>query len=311
VINRPRVFVVLLALSVVLMATGLRADEAVGFAKRIKDVVNPRFEGEQFAEGSIPRTMEDRYDSAFEPAPFDSMFGSDDVGGILLRAHPRRPVKVLRLDSATFRIENAEVDSVVFRLAADSKRLKFRVPATIVPAAALMAADRRLVLLTLSCGSARGDARSHADLAAAHPAIARHQMAFMAAQLDLSLLNVAGAHGRNYLLCENPWRLSLKSFSTRDSLFAVRCRVDAAETTPEGITAAWQERLDKNRRRWFGVLNDFAAVHRLVRAVLDGYVVGFPQSDFIKLLEQLQPIYEKHKMTQDQVDELRALLATF
>src|SRR5580700_10294200 len=155
---------------------GDKRPEEPDFARRIKDVVNPHFEGEQFGDGSTLRSIEDRYNVNFQVASFDDAFNDDYVGGILLRSFPEKPVKVLHLKSATFRLEEAAVDTITFRLATESDQMEFRVPATIVPAAALMAADRRLVLLTLACGSAGpGIARSHVDLAAVHPAIANHQ----------------------------------------------------------------------------------------------------------------------------------------
>jgi hypothetical protein len=308
-------FAFLLALGPsLLFASTLRADEIGSFAKRIKDTVNPHFEGDQFGAGSISQTMEKRYDSTFdEPAPFDSMFGSDDVGGILLRLQPEKPLKQLRLKSATFRVENGAVDTVLFRLGtADGKQTEFRVPATIVPAAALMAADRRLVLLSLAVGSGnRGVGRTHVELAAAHPAIASHQMAYMASRLDLSLQNVMEGDGHYYILCEKAYKLSLKSFSTRDDLFSVRCRIDRDDTTPAGLTDAWKTTLTGQEKQWFHILNDFATVHRLVRNAMDHYVVGFPEDDFIQLLKKLQPIYEKHKMTKEQSDELRLVLMKF
>lgn len=308
--NRIATCAVVLALGPVLFATSLRADEIGGFAKRIKEMVNPHFDGDQFGDGSVSKTMEDRYNAAFEgQAPFDVMFGSDDVGGILLRLQPEKPVKVLHLKSATFRLESGAVDTVLFRLVGDFKPVEFRVPATIVPAAALMAADKRLVLLTLSVGSGQpGVGRTHVELAAAHPAIANHQMAYMASRLDLSLQNVMAGHGRNYILCEKAFKLSPKSFSARDDLFTVRCRIDNEETTPAGLTEVWRNTLDDNERQWFCILNNFATVHRLVRATMDHYIVGFPEDDFVQLLKRLQPVYEKHKMTKEQSDELRVLL---
>ena len=212
--NRLTKLSVVLAAGLVLIGSTLRAEEP-DFAKRIKETVNPHFEGDQFGDGTILRTLEDRYNANFQVASFDEMFGSDNVGGILLRTFPEKPVKVLRLKSATFKLEKAEVDTVLFRLATESDQIEYRVPATIVPAAALMAADQRLVLLTLACSNGRpAGAHSHVDLAAIHPAIANHQLGYMAAQLDLSLGNVMGmAHGRNYLLCEKAWHLTPKSLS--------------------------------------------------------------------------------------------------
>jgi hypothetical protein len=303
---------VVLAGGVALLVPSVRGDEALSFGGRIKKTVNPSFEGDQFAEGTIPRQMEDRYNNTFqagspETASFQQMFSSDNVGGILLRLQPERPVKALHLESATFRLEKGEVDKVLFQLKADSQQVEFRVPATIVPAAALMAADRRLVLLTLAVGF-DGSARSHADMAAAHPAIVRHQMGYMATRLDLSLQNVMAGHGRNYVLCEKPWRLSLKSLASREDLFTVRCRIDDAETTPAGITTAWHKRLGDVEKPWSRILNDFAAVHRLIRAVLDRQIVGFPEDEFVQFLKQLQPVYEKHKLTREQTEELHTLL---
>jgi hypothetical protein len=312
VLKRSAICAVMLAGGVALLVQTVRGDEALSFAGRIKKTVNPSFDGEQFAEGTIPRQMEDRYNDTFHPdspetASFQQMFSSDNVGGILLRLQPERPVKALHLESATFRIEKGEVDKVLFQLKADSQQVEFRVPATIVPAAALMAADRRLVLLTLAVGF-DGSARSHAEMAAAHPAIVRHQMGYMATRLDLSLQNVMAGHGRNYVLCEKPWRLSLKSLASREDLFTVRCRIDDAETTPAGITAAWHKRLGDAEKPWFRILNDFAAVHRLIRAVSDRQIVGFPEDEFVQFLKQLQPVYEKHKLTREQTKELHTLL---
>jgi hypothetical protein len=284
--------------------------EEPAFAKRIKDVVNPRFEGEQFGEGSVLQKLEDRYNANFQvgTGSFDDMFGSDNVGGILLRSYPEKPVKVLHLTSASFKLEPGDLEMVHFRLGTDTEQLDYRVPATIVPAAALMAADQRLVLLTLSCGSAR----SHVDLAATHPAIVNHQLGYMAAQLDLSLTNVMGmGHGRNYLLCEKAWHLSLKSLSAREDLFTVRCRIDNIETTPPGITDAFRSRLGSDQKRYFRVLNNFVTVRRLVRSVIGHYITGFPEDDFIKLLKQLQPIYEKQKMTKEQAEEMHLMLTKF
>jgi len=309
VTHRPTKFAVLLVAGLMLLAATLRAEEP-SFAKRIKDTVNPHFEGEQFGDGTILKTLGDRYNANFQQDTFDNMFSSDDVGGILLRPHPEKPVKVLRLKSATFRLENAEVDTVLFKLSTDAGQTEFRVPATIVPAAALMAADKRLVLLTLACGSSSGP-KSHVDLAAAHPAIANHQLGYMATQLDLTLQNVMEGHGRNYLLCEKAYRLSLKSFSSRDDLFTVRCRIDRTETTPAGITDAWRHTLGDEQKTYFRVLNNFVTVRRLVRGVLDRYIAGFPEDDFVKLLKQLQPIYEKHKMTKEQAAEMHTLLTKF
>ena len=308
--NRLTKVAVLLATGLVLLATTLRAEEP-SFAKRIKETVNPQFDGEQFGDGTILRTLGDRYNATFQQDTFDNMFSNDEVGGILLRPHPEKPVKVLRLKSATFRVENAEVDTVLFKLTTDSGQTEFRVPATIVPAAALMAADKRLVLLTLACGSGSGGQRSHVDRAAAHPAIANHQLGYMATTLDLSLQNVMAGHGRNYLLCEKAYRLSLKSFSSRDDLFNVRCRIDQTETTPAGITDAWRQSLGAEQRTYFRILNNFVTVRRLIRGVLDRYVAGFPEDDFVKLLKQLQPVYEKHKMTKEQAEELHTLLTKF
>jgi hypothetical protein len=312
VTNRLTKLSVLLATGLVLIASTLRAEEP-DFAKRIKETVNPHFEGDQFGDGTILRTLEDRYNANFQVASFDEMFGSDNVGGILLRTFPEKPVKVLRLKSATFKLEKAEVDTVLFRLATESDQIEYRVPATIVPAAALMAADQRLVLLTLACSNGRpGGARSHVDLAAIHPAIANHQLGYMAAQLDLSLGNVMGmAHGRNYLLCEKAWHLSPKSLSAREDLFTVRCRIDDTETTPPGITDAFRSRLGSDQKRYFRVLNNFVTVRRLVRSVIGRYVAGFPEDDFIKLLKQLQPIYEKHKLTKEQAEEMHTVLTNF
>jgi hypothetical protein len=297
-------------------ATSRRGEKRVEeptFAKRIKDVVKPHFEGEQFGDGTILKSLEDRYNNNFEVASFDEMFGSDNVGGILLRSFPEKPVKVLRLKSASFKLENADVDTVLFRLQTDSDQIEFRVPATIVPAAALMAADQRLVLLTLACGSREpGQGHSHVEMAATHPAIVNHQLGYMAAQLDLSLSNVmGGGHGRNYLLCEKAWHLSLKSLAARDDLFTVRCRLDNIETTPPGITDAFRHRLGEDQKRYFRVLNNFVTVRRLVRAVIGHYIVGFPEDDFIKLLKQLQPVYEKHKLTKEQAEEMHTMLTKF
>jgi len=330
VLKRLTTSTVLLALGLVGIASRLSADppsppkqsdkpipskhtEEPSFAKRIKEVVNPHFEGEQFGEGSVLRTLEDRYNANFQVASFGDEFGSDNVGGILLRSYPEKPVKVLHLKSATFKLEeDAALDTVLFRLVTDNDQTEFRVPATIVPAAALMAADQRLVVLTLACGSAGPAVHSHVEMAATHPAIVNHQLGYMAAQLDLSLGNVMGmGHGRNYLLCEKAYHLSLKSFSARDDLFNVRCRVDRVETTPAGITDAFRSRLGSDQKRYFRVLNNFVTVRRLVRAVIGHYIVGFPEDDFIKLLKQLQPIYEKHKMTKEQAEEMRTLLTKF
>ena len=289
---------------------GGKHEEEPDFARRIKEVVNPHFEGEQFGEGSITQTTEDRYNSNFQVSTFDDEFSNDNVGGILLRSFPEKPVKVLHLKSATFTLEDGLVENLRFRLTTDTDQLEFHVPATIVPAAALMAADRRLVLLTLACGSTNG-AHSHVDLAAIHPAIANHQLGYMAAQLDLSLGNVMTGHGRNYLLCEKAWHLSLKSFQARDDLFTVRCRVDRVETTPPGITEAFWRHLGDDQRRYFRVLNNFVTVRRLIRSVIGHYVVGFPEDDFVKLLKQLQPIYEKHKLTKEQAEEMHTMLTKF
>jgi hypothetical protein len=292
------------------LATRSPADESGGFAKRIKQTVNPNFDGEQFAANTIARQMSARYGDAFPQATsFQSSFSSDNVGGILLRLRPDGSIKPIELKSASFRIENSDVDKVLFRLTADNQQTEFRIPATIIPAAALMAADRRLVLLTLSAFSNRGNVHSHADMAAAHPAIAKHQLTYMAASLDLSLQNVMTGHGHNYILCEKPWKLALKEFSERDDLFKVRCRIGRAETTPPGMTDAWRESLADKQREWFGVLNNFATVHRLVRAAIDRDLVGFPENDFIRLLKELQPIYEKHKLTKDQLADLKTMLA--
>jgi hypothetical protein len=288
---------------------GDRRPEEPDFARRIKDVVNPHFDGEQFGDGSTLHSIEDRYNVNFQVASFDDAFNDDYVGGILLRSFPEKPVKVLHLKSATFRLEDGPVEQVLFRLNTDSDQFEFRVPATIVPAAALMAADKRLVLLTLAVGS--GPGRSHVDMAATHPAIANHQLGYMAAQLDLSLSNVMAGHGRNYLLCEKAWHLSPKAFTTRDDLFTVRCRVGRTETTPPGITDSFRARLGDDQRRYFRVLNNFVTVRRLVRAVIGHYVVGFPENDFIKLLTQLQPVYEKYKMTKEQADEMHLMLTRF
>jgi hypothetical protein len=289
-----------------------RVEEPV-FAQRIKDVVNPHFEGEQFGDGSVLQTLENRYNSNFQVASFDEEFGSDNVGGILLRSYPEKPVNVLHLKSATFRLEeDPSLDMVQFKLATETDQIEFRVPATIVPPAALMAADQRLVLLTLACSSGGHALRSHVDLAATHPAIVNHQLGYMAAQLDLSLGNVMDmGHGRNYLLCEKSYRLSLKSLSARDDLFNVRCRIDNIETTPAGITDAFRSRLGSDQKRYFHVLNNFVTVRRLVRAVIGHYIVGFPEDDFIKLLKQLQPIYEKHKLTKEQAEEMHSMLTRF
>lgn len=305
--NRLTKVAVLLLTGLVLIATTLQAEEP-SFAKRIKETVNPQFEGEQFGDGTILRTLGDRYNATFQQDTFDNMFSNDEVGGILLRPHPEKPVKVLRLKSATFRVENAEVDTVLFKLTTDSGQTEFSVPATIVPAAALMAADKRLVLLTLACGSGSGGHKSHVERAAAHPAIANHQLGYMATTLDLSLQNVMAGHGRNYLLCEKAYRLSLKSFSARDDLLNVRCRIGETETTPAGITDAWRQSLGDDQRTYFRILNNFVTVRRLIRGVLDRYVAGFPEDDFVKLLKQLQPTYEKHKMTKEQAEELHTLL---
>jgi hypothetical protein len=310
VVHRPTRCAVLLALGLVCFATRSPADELGGFSKRIKQAVNPNFDGDQFADNSIVRQMSNHYADAFPQATsFQTNFSSDNVGGILLRLRAEGPVKPVQLKSASFRIEHGDVDKVLFRLTAENQQTEFRVPATIVPAAALMAADRRLVLLTLAVGFNRGNLHSHADMAAAHPAIVKHQLAYMAASLDLSLQNVMTGHGRNYILCEKPWKLSLKEFSERDDLFKVRCRIDRAETTPPGMTDAWRESLADKQREWFGILNNFATVHRLVRAAIDRDLVGFPEQDFIKLLKELQPIYEKHKLTKEQAAELRTMLA--
>ena len=291
-------------------AARLPADDARGFSKRIKQTVNPNFEGDQFAANTIARQMSNRYNDAFPTAAtFQQNFSSDNVGGILLRLKPDGTPKPIELKSASFRIENGDIDRVLFKLTADGQQSEFRVPATIIPAAALMAADKRLVLLTLSAFSNRPGVRSHADLAAAHPAIVKHQLVYMGASLDLSLQNVMNGHGVNYVLCEKPWKLSLKEFSDRDDLFKVRCRVGRAETTPPGMTEAWRDSLANKQREWFTVLNNFATVHRLVRAAIDRNLVGFPEDEFIKLLKQLQPIYEKHKLTKDQATELQTLLA--
>jgi len=288
---------------------GDRRAEEPDFARRIKDVVNPHFEGEQFGDESTLRKIEDRYNVNFQVASFDDAFNDDYVGGILLRSFTEKPVKVLHLKSATFRLEDGPVEQVLFRLNTDSDQLEFRVPATIIPAAALMAADKRLVLLTLAVGGSTP--RSHVDMAATHPAVANHQLGYMAAQLDLSLSNVMTGHGRNYLLCEKAWHLSPKSFTARDDLFTVRCRVGRTETTPSGITDAFRSRLGDDQRRYFRVLNNFVTVRRLVRAVIGHYVVGFPENDFIKLLKQLQPVYEKYKMTKEQADEMHLMLTKF
>ena len=301
------------ALIPALTPAALRADEAAAFARRIREAVNPQFEGEQFGDGTITRIMEDRYVSTFEPQTFNQSMNNDNVGGIVLRPEAQQPLKVLHLKRATFTIDDtADVSSVIFRLAADSNQVELRVHATIVPAAALMATDRRLVLLTLAAGSGRQSGpRSHAQLAAAHPAIARHQLAYMATRLDLSLSNVMGEHGHYYILCEKPWRLGLNSFAKSDDLFTVRCRIGSADTTPPGITQAWRKRLRDEERVWLGELNDFVTVRRLVRGVLNRSVVGFPEDDFIALLKRLQPTYEKHKLTPQQVNELSALLTNF
>ena len=309
-VHRSTRCAVLLAVGLVCFATRSPADELGGFSKRIKQAVNPNFDGDQFADNTIVRQMSNHYADAFPQATsFQTNFSSDNVGGILLRLRSDGPVKPVQLTSASFRIENGDVDKVVFRLTAENQQTEFRVPATIVPAAALMAADRRLVVLTLSAFSNSGNVHSHADMAAAHPAIVKHQLAYMAASLDLSLQNVMTGHGHNYILCEKPWKLSLKEFSERDDLFKVRCRVGRAETTPPGMTEAWRDSLADKQREWFGVLNNFATVHRLVRSAIDHDLVGFPENDFIKLLKQLQPIYEKHKLTKDQAAELQTLLA--
>jgi hypothetical protein len=301
---------VFVALGLVCFATPLPADDGGSFSKRIKQAVDPNFDGEQVADNTISRQMGNRYNDAFPTAAtFQQNFSSDNVGGILLRLKPEGSVKPIELKSASFRIETGDVDKVLFRLTADNQQTEFRVPATIVPAAALMAADRRLVLLTLSAFSNRGNVHSHADMAAAHPAIVNHQLVYMAASLDLSLQNVMMGHGHNYILAEKPWKLSLKEFSDRDDLFKVRCRVGRAETTPPGMTDAWHESLADKQREWFTILNNFATVHRLVRAAIDHDLVGFPENDFIKLLKELKPSYAKHRLTKDQVAELKSLLA--
>ena len=309
-VYRPTRCAVLLAAGLVCFATTSPADDAGGFSKRIKQAVNPNFDGEQFADSTILRQMGSRYGDAFPQATsFQSNFTSDNVGGILLRLRPEGTIKPIALKSASFRIEQGDVERVLFKLTAENQQTEFRVPATIIPAAALMAADRRLVLLTLSAFSNRGNVHSHADMAAAHPAIIKHQLVYMAASLDLSLQNVMSGHGHNYILSEKPWKLSLKEFSARDDLFKVRCRIGKAETTPPGMTDAWRDSLADKQREWFGVLNNFATVHRLVRAAIDHDLVGFPEDDFIKLLKELQPIYEKHKLTKDQVADLKTMLA--
>ena len=51
--NRLTTCAVVLALGSVCFATTLRADEIGGFAKRIKETVNPHFDGDQFGDGSV------------------------------------------------------------------------------------------------------------------------------------------------------------------------------------------------------------------------------------------------------------------
>jgi hypothetical protein len=94
-------------------------------------------------------------------------------------------------------------------------------------------------------------------------------------------------------------------------LFNVRCRLGDIETTPVGITDVYRSRLGSDQKRYFRVLNNFVTVRRLVRAVIGHYIVGFPEDDYIKLLKQLQPIYEKHKMTPEQAHEMHTMLTTF
>src|ERR1700685_1122746 len=131
VLKSQRRFAPFAALAVVLIPAlipaltpaALRADEAAAFARRIREAVNPQFEGEQFGDGTITRIMEDRYVSTFEPQTFNQSMNNDNEGGIVLRPEAQQPLKVLHLKRATFTIDDtADVRSVIFQLDADSNQ---------------------------------------------------------------------------------------------------------------------------------------------------------------------------------------------
>ena len=254
-------------------------------------------------EGGILQTAQARFVKtfrlrAYSNASFDTYFYSNDVGGILVRDQPLDPSKTLKLDLLTFHVNEINNPAVVLiKIGAAGEQVELSVEASLVALAARMAADDRLVLLTMAVGSGSDYSRTAEEMLAIHPAIAHHRLAIAAARIDDSFGSALDLADTYWVLSESPWQLSTKSFNNSDELFKLECRRHGTKIEIPNLTAKWKRELNPKQQAALRQLNDFFAVYRLINAATEGHLEGFPEEEFLFLLKQIQPHYEKQAVT--------------
>jgi hypothetical protein len=264
--------------------------------------------------GGILQVAETRYISTFrrstyDNATFDTYRYSNDVGGVLLRDHPLDANATLKLDQLTFQLDESKTPAeVLIKISAAGEQAELSVEASLVALAARMAADDRLVLLSMAVGSGTNYDLTPEQMLAIHPALARHRLAVSAAIIDDSLgaENVEAAY---WVLGESPWQLSAKAFTPSADMFTLECRGIQTKVEIPNLTARWKRTLNLKQQTALQQLQDFVAVYRLINAAAEGHLEGFPEQEFLDLLKSIQPHYEAQAVTMEEERKFHQWLA--
>jgi hypothetical protein len=280
------------------------------FQKELASVVSPI----QGNEAGILSTAEAKFIQTFqEPAQdnasYESYFYSNDVGGILLRNQPLDPNASLKLESVTFELDESKNPAVVtINLAAAGEEVTVSVEASLIALAARLAADNRLVLLSMAAGSGSGNSLTAEEMLAIHPAISRHRLAVAAAIVDDSF-GAPLVEAAYWVLSETAWPLSIQSFDNSSDLFTLECRGLLTKIEITNLTTRWKRTLNPKQIAALEQVNDFIAVYRLVNAAVEGYLEGFPEQEFISLLKRIQPHYEAQAVTNEEEQQFHQWLS--
>jgi hypothetical protein len=273
-------------------------NEHIGFQNKLAVAVTP-IAGNQ---GGILQVAEARYINTFRRstyynASFDTYRYSNDVGGVLLRDQPVVANATLKLEQLKFELDERKNPAVVLiNVSAAGEQAELSVEASLVALAARMAADDRLVLLSMAVGSGTNYDLTPEQMLAIHPAVARHRLAISAAIIDDSLgaENVEAAY---WVLGESPWQLSAKAFTPSADMFTLECRGIQTKVEIPNLTARWKRTLNLKQQTALQQLQDFVAVYRLINAAAEGHLQGFPEQEFLSLLKTIQPHYEAQAIT--------------
>lgn len=220
---------------------------------------------------------------------------------ILVRSEPTNPDKTLQLDYMTFRLnEDRKPATVEIKLGANGQHAEYSVEASLLSVTALKVADESLCLLTFAAGCDKPGKRSLEESLAIHPAIAHHQLALVAAVLAESLRALESAQGTTYILAESEWSVGVNAFNNKDGLYTVYERRGGERIHNPELTKKWRDQLNPDQLAALATFNDFLAVYRLINAAASGYIDGFPEEEFVSLLQKTQPYYEKQAVTPEQ-----------